>query len=83
LRHHLTSRGMSGALKSIAAALNHRCEGFALPGADRAAVEAGWRHVVGFHLAYEANLERKSGGHALFSELLATEGLETKEAGTP
>ncbi len=95
LRHHLNARALGGVVKSVESALRHRCDGFAQPGADRATVEAGWRHVTTLHRAsYELKRELEAAERAFQSEqsaesyerlesarlqLLAIEGPEARE----
>ncbi len=69
VRHHLDARALGGVVKSVESALRHRCDGFAQPGADRASVEAGWRHVTTLHRAsYELKRELEAAERAFQSE---------------
>jgi DNA primase len=49
LRTHLTVLGLAQILALVERAITHRGDKFAEPEADRAAVEAGWRHAVALH----------------------------------
>ena len=54
LRSHLLDLELGKAVDLVERALTHKCDRFAEPDADRAEVEAGWRHALALH-------ERQSG----------------------
>jgi DNA primase len=54
LRSHLAELEVGKTVGLVERAITHKCDRFANPDADRAEVEAGWRHALGLH-------ERQSG----------------------
>ncbi|MEQ1615917.1 MAG: DNA primase [Hyphomicrobiaceae bacterium] len=54
LRSHLLNLELGKVVDLVERAITHKCDRFAEPDADRAEVEAGWRHALALH-------ERQSG----------------------
>jgi DNA primase len=54
LRSHLTRLEVGKTIDAVERAITHKCDRFVNPDADRAEVEAGWRHALALH-------ERQSG----------------------
>ena len=54
LRSHLLELEVAKTLGAVERAITHKCDRFANPDADRAEVDAGWRHALALH-------ERQSG----------------------
>jgi len=54
LRSHLLNLELGKVVELVERAITHKCDRFAEPDADRAEVEAGWRHALALH-------ERQSG----------------------